>query len=111
MGETSDRFGILPDSVALARRVAEWITLAALAAQGTFRVSLSRGSTPKTLYQLLASDEFSGRFPWQRVVWYWGDERFVPHDYPDSNYRMVHEAISDLNQVRYEREKYHQRQD
>jgi 6-phosphogluconolactonase len=93
MGEISDRFEILPDQMALARRVAEWMTSAALAAKGTFRVSLSGGSTPKTLYQLLASDEFSSRFPWQRVFWYWGDERFVPHDHPDSNYRMVREAM------------------
>ena len=78
MGETSGRFEILPDPTALARHVAEWMTLAALAATGAFRVSLSGGSTPRMLYQLLASDEFSGRFPWQRVFWYWGDERFVP---------------------------------
>jgi 6-phosphogluconolactonase len=93
MGEINGCFKILPDPVALARRVAEWMTSAALAAKGTFRVSLSGGSTPKTLYQLLASDEFSSRFPWQRVFWYWGDERFVPHDHPDSNYRMVREAM------------------
>ncbi len=60
---------------------------------GPFRVSLSGGSTPKTLYGLLASDEFRGRFPWQRVSWYWGDERFVPHDHPESNYRMTREAM------------------
>jgi 6-phosphogluconolactonase len=93
MGETSGRFEILSDPIALARRVAEWMTLAALAAKGPFRVSLSGGSTPKTLYQLLASDAFSGRFPWQRVFWYFGDERFVPYDHPDSNYRMVREAM------------------
>jgi 6-phosphogluconolactonase len=79
--------------MALARHVAEWMTFAALATKGPFRVSLSGGSTPKTLYQLLASDEFSDRFPWQRVFWYWGDERFVSHDHPDSNYRMVREAM------------------
>src|ERR1700740_497961 len=93
MGESNDRFEILPDPEALARHVAEWITSAALAAKGPFRVSLSGGSTPKILYRLLASDEFSGRFPWQRVFWYWGDERFVPYDHPDSNYRMVREAM------------------
>lgn len=93
MGETSGRFEILPDPMAVAHHVAEWMTLAALAANGTFRVSLSGGSTPGTLYRLLASDEFSGRFPWQRVFWYWGDERFVPYDHPDSNYRMVREAM------------------
>ena len=84
---------ILPDPAALARRVAEWMTSAALATKDTFRVSLSGGSTPKTLYQLLASDEFRSRFPWQRVSWYFGDERFVPYDSPDSNYRMVRETM------------------
>ena len=63
------------------------------AAEGSFRVSLSGGSTPNTLYGLLASDEFKDRFPWQLVSWYWGDERFVPHDHPDSNYRMTREAM------------------
>jgi 6-phosphogluconolactonase len=79
--------------VALARHVAEWMTATALAAKGAFRVSLSGGSTPKTLYALLASDEFRGRFPWAGVSWYWGDERFVPHDHPESNYRMAREAM------------------
>ena len=79
--------------MALAHHVAEWMTAAALAATGPFRVSLSGGSTPKTLYALLASDEFRGRFPWQRVFWYWGDERFVPYDHPESNYRMTREAM------------------
>src|ERR671913_405372 len=66
---------------------------AALAAQGPFRVSLSGGSTPKALFALLASSEFIGRFPWPQVSWYWGDERFVPYDHPESNYRMTREAM------------------
>src|SRR5215472_2091348 len=93
MGQTIGRIEILPDPLALAHHVAEWMTQAALAAQGSFRVSLSGGSTPKTLYELLASDEFRDRFPWQQVSWYWGDERFVPYDHPDSNYRMTREAM------------------
>src|SRR6516164_7769368 len=93
MGEMSGRFEIFPDSAALARHVAEWMTSTALAAKGSFRVSLSGGSTPKTLYGLLASDEFRSRFPWQLVSWYWGDERFVPCDHPESNYRMTREAM------------------
>ena len=84
---------ILPDPQALAHHVAEWMTRAALSASGPFRVSLSGGSTPKMLYGLLASDEFRSRFPWPRVFWYWGDERFVPYDHPDSNYRMTREAM------------------
>ncbi len=42
---------------------------------------------------MLASPEFRDRFPWRNVEWYWGDERCVPYDHPESNYRMVHEAM------------------
>jgi 6-phosphogluconolactonase len=93
MNQAIGRIEVLPDAPALARRVAQWMTEAALAADGPLKVSLSGGSTPKALYRLLASDEFSGRFPWRRVSWYWGDERFVPHDHPASNCRMVREAM------------------
>ncbi len=93
MSKMNGRIEVLPDPPALARHVAEWMTATALAASGPFRVSLSGGSTPKTLYGLLASDEFRGRFPWQLVSWYWGDERFVPYDHPESNYRMTREAM------------------
>jgi 6-phosphogluconolactonase len=89
----SGRIETFPDPESLARHVAEWMTSAARAAQDVFRVSLSGGSTPKTLYTLLAADEFRNRFPWARVDWYWGDERFVPHDHPDSNYRMTRETM------------------
>src|SRR5215510_150975 len=93
MSAMTGRIETLADPTALARHVAEWMTGAALAGNGPFRVSLSGGSTPKTLYALLASDAFRERFPWRRVSWYWGDERFVPHDHPDSNYRMTREAM------------------
>jgi 6-phosphogluconolactonase len=93
MGEMIGRVETLPDPMALARHVAEWMTAAALSAKGVFRVSLSGGSTPKALYTLLASEGFRQQFPWQRVAWYWGDERFVPYDHPDSNYRMAREAM------------------
>jgi 6-phosphogluconolactonase len=93
MSGTIGRIEVLPDPLSLARHVAEWMTATALAAPGDFRVSLSGGSTPKTLYGLLASDAFRERFPWQRVSWYWGDERFVPYDHPESNYRMTREAM------------------
>jgi 6-phosphogluconolactonase len=95
MGEAIGRMEIFPDRLMLARHTAEWMTAAALRSSGPFRVSLSGGSTPKPLYALLASDEFQKRFPWRRVSWYWGDERFVPHDHPDSNYRMVRESLLD----------------
>jgi 6-phosphogluconolactonase len=93
MSQTIGYVEILPNPLMLARHVAEWMTAAALTTKGPFRVSLSGGSTPKALYGLLASDEFRGRFPWPRVSWYWGDERFVPYDHPESNYRMASEAM------------------
>src|SRR5215472_3326823 len=93
MSQDVGHIEVLPDPLALANHVAEWMTEAAIAAQGSFHVSLSGGSTPKTLYGLLVSDQFRDRFPWQRVSWYWGDERFVPYDNPESNFRMTREAM------------------
>ena len=93
MSQAIGHIEILPDPLALAHHVAEWMTEAATAGQGSLRISLSGGSTPKALYGLLASDEFRDRFPWQRVSWYWGDERFVPYDHPESNFRMAREAM------------------
>jgi 6-phosphogluconolactonase len=58
-----------------------------------FSGRLSGGSTPKARYSLLASEEFRHRFPWRQVSWFWGDERFVPYDHPESNYRMAREAM------------------
>lgn len=84
---------MVADPPALAARVADWMTSLAIAREGRFRVALSGGSTPKALYALLASGKFRSRFPWQRVLWFWGDERFVPHDDPESNYRMAREAM------------------
>lgn len=59
--------------------------------QGTFRVSLSGGSTPKRIYELIAERDL----PWEKTHWFWGDERNVPHDHADSNTRMVREALLD----------------
>ena len=87
------RIDVQENPPAVARRAAEWLTAAALVAPGTFRVALAGGSTPRALYSLLASAGFRDRFPWQRVDWYWGDERFVPHDDLRSNYRMAREAM------------------
>jgi 6-phosphogluconolactonase len=60
---------------------------------GVFAVCLSGGSTPRRLYECLAAPKTAARFPWNRTHWFWGDERFVPHDHPDSNYRMAREAL------------------
>jgi 6-phosphogluconolactonase len=65
----------------------------AVAARGRFTVALSGGSTPKRLYQLLTTEPFRTRVDWGRVEFFWGDERCVPLDRADSNYRMAHEAM------------------
>ena len=65
----------------------------AAAARSRFTVALSGGSTPKRLYQLLASEPFRAQIDWGRVEIFWGDERCVPPDHKDSNYRMAHEAM------------------
>lgn len=66
-----------------------------IAKRGKFIVSLSGGSTPKTLYALLATAKYSDRIDWQKVYFFWGDERAVAPDHKDSNYRMVKEALLD----------------
>jgi 6-phosphogluconolactonase len=77
----------------LARYVAEWLCTLAIARGGVFSVCLSGGSTPRRLYGQLADPIFASRLPWDRMHWFWGDERFVPHDHPDSNYRMALETF------------------
>jgi 6-phosphogluconolactonase len=71
-----------------ARQVAE-----ATAARGRCSVALSGGSTPADLYALLATGAFAGRIDWPRVHVYWGDERCVAPDHPQSNYRMAEEKL------------------
>ena len=78
---------------ALAHDVAEWLCALALTSDRRFAVCLSGGSTPRRLYEHLADPAIASRFPWARAHWFWGDERFVPHDDPDSNYRMALEAL------------------
>jgi 6-phosphogluconolactonase len=84
---------MLADSEALSRRVADWMLELARAKDGAFTVALSGGSTPRLLYQLLAGSPYRDEFPWSRTHWFWGDERFVPHDDTLSNYRMAREAL------------------
>jgi 6-phosphogluconolactonase len=66
----------------------------AIAKQGRFTVALSGGSTPKGVYSLLAQGEpRSQPIAWPYVHVFWGDERCVPPDHSESNYRMAHEAL------------------
>lgn len=85
-----------PESLAQAA-AAQFVRLAenAIAVRGRFTVALSGGSTPKRLYQLLATPEWRYKVTWKKVHLFWGDERHAPPDHPDSNYRMVRESLID----------------
>jgi 6-phosphogluconolactonase len=85
---------IVPDNAALNRAAAqEFQRLAesAIAERGRFSVALSGGNTPKGVYSLLAEEYKS--LSWDKVHIFFGDERHVPADHPDSNYRMANEAL------------------
>ena len=64
-----------------------------VARRGAFMVALSGGSTPKALYTLLASDHHWSQLPWPQTHVFWSDERCVPPDDPQSNYRMAQQAL------------------
>ena len=83
-----------PEAVAhaAARRFIE-IAAESIAARGTFSVALAGGSTPKRIYELLASDELKDQVSWPDAHIFFGDERTVPPDHADSNYRMAHQAM------------------
>jgi 6-phosphogluconolactonase len=90
-------FKVYPDAVSLARAAAEYfvaLAVEAMAARGRFVVALSGGSTPRATYALLAA-EFATSVDWSHVYVFWGDERCVPPDHPDSNYRMACEVLLD----------------
>jgi 6-phosphogluconolactonase len=85
---------VLPTPADLFRGAAdEFVRLGrtAIAQRDRFVVALSGGSTPRSLYSLLAKD--CADFSWSRTFLFFGDERHVPPDDPDSNYRMVNEAL------------------
>ena len=89
---------VYAQALALARAAAGHfvaLSLEAVSAHGRFAVALSGGSTPKSMYSFLATTEFATRIDWTRVHIFWGDERCVPPDHPDSNYGMAREALLD----------------
>ena len=90
---------VFPDGEALAQGAANFLCEQAEAKQGEFVLSLSGGSTPKRLYEILAAAPLKSRFPWDRTQFVYGDERFVPPDDPASNARMTDIAMFDHVQV------------
>ena len=96
-GPSEREVRILPDAAAITRRAAELFVQAAqeaVASSGAFTVALSGGSTPRGLYSLLADDAgLRAQLPWEKMHFFFGDERHVPPDHADSNFRMANEAL------------------
>ncbi len=89
---------VVPDAKALAQSAAERtvvIASQAITERGRFSIALSGGSTPKALFELLASDAYVRTIDWPHWEIYFGDERCVPPTHPDSNFRMASEALLD----------------
>jgi 6-phosphogluconolactonase len=87
---------VVPDATALAAEGADrWVQLAsqAIAEHGRFSVALSGGHTPEAMFKLLAQDPYRSQVAWEKVEIFFGDERCVPPDSPDSNYRMASESL------------------
>ncbi len=92
------KYYVEPDAGALARRAAQYfveMVNEAVDARGRARIAISGGSTPKAAFRLLADpgQRFRAAMPWDKLDLYWVDERTVPPDDPDSNYRMTKENL------------------
>ncbi|MBF6591069.1 MAG: 6-phosphogluconolactonase [Ktedonobacterales bacterium] len=99
------RLTIYADLDALGHAAADLFVRMSLQAQADheqFRVALSGGSTPRTLHTLLAAAPYRERVNWSHIEFFWGDERTVPPDDPESNYRMARETLLDRVPVRPE---------
>jgi 6-phosphogluconolactonase len=87
---------IFPDVSAIAQKAAALYVDAAQQAareRGVFRVAMAGGSTPKSLHALLTAEPFRSQLPWDKMQIFFGDERHVPPDHADSNFRMVSETF------------------
>jgi 6-phosphogluconolactonase len=87
---------VYPDPAEVARGAArQFVDYAwqSIAKEGQFMVALSGGNTPRTMFELLASDEFRGQVDWAKVHFFWSDERAVPPTDPESNYGMARREL------------------
>ncbi len=101
------KYYVEPDAEALARRAAQnFVEMAgeAVADRGRARIAISGGSTPRAAFQALAdpNQPWRARMPWNNLDLYWVDERCVPPDDAESNYRMTREALLDYAPLRLE---------
>lgn len=88
---------VVADIEALARTAAQRVMARISANPGRIAICLTGGSSPKNLYQLLGSDAWRGKIPWDRVHWFIGDERFVPESDPLNNMAIARATFLDRN--------------
>ncbi len=94
MGPSDNRrMIVVPDPAALAKTAAERLIARIAANDGRVAICLTGGSSPRRLYELLATDFYKSRIPWDRVHWFIGDERFVPATDSRNNMRMARQAF------------------
>lgn len=89
-------FHVFADTEDLSREAARLIIARAhraLELRGRFTIALSGGSTPKRLFEILAEPDNAKAMPWDRTLFFWGDDRAVPPDHEHSNYRLALEAM------------------
>ena len=92
------KLNVFADSDVAIRALADYfvaVATQAIAARGRAVVALSGGSSPRRLYELLASVEYHEQVAWEQVYFFFGDERNVTHTSPESNYRMARKALLD----------------
>jgi 6-phosphogluconolactonase len=77
------------------------IAAESISSHGQFSVALSGGNSPKKLYELLASPLYKDKVEWNKVHFFFGDERYVPHTDPQSNYLMAKKAILEPLELSY----------
>ena len=97
---------VLEDAAALSYKAADILVRCiseALSRKAQFSVALSGGSTPKALFSLLVEDDyFTNNIPWDKTHFFWGDERHVPPQDEQSNFRMANEMMLAKAPVRAE---------
>ncbi len=86
---------IAPSPEALAQLFADFLTKRIAEKAGTFTLALSGGSTPQRLFSLLSKAPYTTQIDWAKVQLFWGDERLLPHDHPDSNYGVAKRLLLD----------------
>lgn len=86
---------VVEDAVALAEAAAERLVERIEANPGRIAICMTGGSSPKRLYELLATEPYRSEIPWDRVHWFIGDDRFVPSGDPNNNMTMARTAFLD----------------